>query len=159
MFLVGSLLVALGIGPIAIGPGSIAESALSHLSLLHLHARVSSVDEAILWQRQFRRIIGYRNLAKLALAIERVDQQHDESRIVHGRETGDGEAVLRLERGEVERTDRRARQRAGPDGCGWPLLELAALREDAVGHTAEQRAGGELVRDARGRLGSAVQVL
>jgi iron complex transport system permease protein len=57
LFLVGSLLVALGIGPIAIGPGSIAESALSHLPLLHLHGRLSTVEEAILWQLRAPRVV------------------------------------------------------------------------------------------------------
>lgn len=57
VFLVGSLLVALGIGPVAIGPGSIAESALAHLPLLHVHARLSAVEEAILWQLRAPRVV------------------------------------------------------------------------------------------------------
>src|SRR5439155_24605403 len=80
------------------------------------------------------------------------------SGIVDARKPRDGEAALRLERGDMERTDRRGRQRAGPDGCGRPLLELTALREDAVGDAAELRARGKLVRDGRGRFAGVVEV-
>src|SRR5439155_15352389 len=80
------------------------------------------------------------------------------SGIVDARKPRDGEAALRLERGDMERTDRRGRQRAGPDGCGRPLLELTALREDAVGDAAELRARGKLVRDGRGRFPGVVEV-
>jgi iron complex transport system permease protein len=56
VFLAGSLLVALGIGPVAIGPGAIAESALSHLPLVHLH-RLGSLEDAILWQVRAPRVV------------------------------------------------------------------------------------------------------
>jgi iron complex transport system permease protein len=56
VFLAGSLLVALGTGPIAIGPWSIAESGLSHLPWLHLH-RVGSFEDAILWQVRAPRVV------------------------------------------------------------------------------------------------------
>jgi iron complex transport system permease protein len=56
-FLVGSLLVGLGVGPVGIGAGGIAESALSHLPLLHVHSPLSSVQEAILWQIRAPRVV------------------------------------------------------------------------------------------------------
>jgi iron complex transport system permease protein len=55
-FLTGSLLVALGIGPVAIGPGSIVESALSQLPWVHLH-RLGSLETAILWQVRAPRVV------------------------------------------------------------------------------------------------------
>ncbi len=48
--LVGSLLFALTVGPVSIGAWAIAQSALSHLPLLHIHSRLGSLDEAIVWQ-------------------------------------------------------------------------------------------------------------
>jgi cobalamin transport system permease protein len=56
-FLVGSLLVGLGVGPVAIGAGGIAESALSHLPLLHVHSHLSSLQEAVLWQIRAPRVV------------------------------------------------------------------------------------------------------
>ena len=56
-FLVGSLLVALSIGPVPIGLGSIVDSALSHLPLLHVDARSSRIDDAILWQLRAPRVV------------------------------------------------------------------------------------------------------
>jgi iron complex transport system permease protein len=56
-FLAGALLVALAIGPAAIGPGSIIGSVLSHLQVFHVPARLSSVDEAILWQVRAPRVV------------------------------------------------------------------------------------------------------
>src|SRR5438552_1643602 len=56
-FLVGSLAVGLGIGPVAIGAGPIAESALSHVPFLHVHSPLSSVQEAILWQLRAPRVV------------------------------------------------------------------------------------------------------
>jgi cobalamin transport system permease protein len=55
-FLGGALLVALGIGPVAIGSGAIAESALSHLPWVHLH-RLQSFEEAIVWQVRAPRVV------------------------------------------------------------------------------------------------------
>lgn len=57
LFVVGSLLLALAIGPISIGTGPIAESALSHLPLLHVHSPLSTVEEAILWQLRAPRVV------------------------------------------------------------------------------------------------------
>jgi iron complex transport system permease protein len=56
-FLVGSLVVGLGVGPVAISAGGIAESALSHLPLLHVHSPLSSAQEAILWQLRAPRVV------------------------------------------------------------------------------------------------------
>src|SRR5690349_289533 len=56
-FLVGSLLVGLGVGPVSIGAGAIAESALSHLPFLHVHSPLSSLQEAVLWQVRAPRVV------------------------------------------------------------------------------------------------------
>jgi iron complex transport system permease protein len=56
-FLVGSLLVGLGIGPVAIGVGPIAESAVSHLPFLHVHSPLGAAQEAILWQLRAPRVV------------------------------------------------------------------------------------------------------
>jgi len=50
VFLVGSLLFALTVGPISIGAWSIAQSALAHLPLLHVRSPLGAPDEAIVWQ-------------------------------------------------------------------------------------------------------------
>lgn len=57
LFLTGSLLLALAIGPISIGAGPIAESALAHLPLLHVHSPLSRVEQAILWQLRAPRVV------------------------------------------------------------------------------------------------------
>jgi cobalamin transport system permease protein len=56
LFLAGSLLVALGTGPVAIGPASIARAALSHLPIFRSHAHLSAIQEAILWQVRAPRV-------------------------------------------------------------------------------------------------------
>jgi cobalamin transport system permease protein len=56
-FLVASLLVGLGVGPVGIGAGAIVQSALSHLPFLHVHSRLSSLDEAVLWQIRAPRVV------------------------------------------------------------------------------------------------------
>jgi iron complex transport system permease protein len=56
-FLLGSLLVGLGTGPVGIGPGGIAESALSHLPLLHVRSPLDDVQEAVLWQLRAPRVV------------------------------------------------------------------------------------------------------
>jgi iron complex transport system permease protein len=55
-FLVGSLLVGLGVGPVGIGAGAIVESALSHLPLLHVHDPLAKLDDAVLWQIRAPRV-------------------------------------------------------------------------------------------------------
>lgn len=56
-FLVGSLLIGLGVGPVGIGAQGIVESALSHVPFLHVHSPLSSVQEAILWQLRAPRVV------------------------------------------------------------------------------------------------------
>jgi iron complex transport system permease protein len=56
LFLVGSLLVALAIGPISIGPVAIAESALGHLPWIHLH-RLAVLEDGIVWQVRAPRVV------------------------------------------------------------------------------------------------------
>src|SRR5262244_3738843 len=57
IFLVGSLLGALAVGPAQIGPASIIGSVLSHLPFLHISSPLRGVDEAILWQVRGPRVI------------------------------------------------------------------------------------------------------
>jgi iron complex transport system permease protein len=56
-FLVGSLLVGLGVGPVSIGAGGIVESILSHVPYLHVHSSLTSVQESILWQLRAPRVV------------------------------------------------------------------------------------------------------
>src|SRR6476469_826459 len=56
-FLVGSLLVGLGVGPVGIGGIAIVQSALSHVPFVHVHSPLSSVQEAILWQLRAPRVV------------------------------------------------------------------------------------------------------
>jgi cobalamin transport system permease protein len=56
-FLLGSLLVGLGVGPVGIGATGIVESALSHLPFLHVHSPLSSLEEAVLWQIRAPRVV------------------------------------------------------------------------------------------------------
>jgi cobalamin transport system permease protein len=56
-FLVGSLLVGLGVGPVAIGVPDIVESALSHVPLLHVHSPLTSIQDAVLWQIRAPRVV------------------------------------------------------------------------------------------------------
>ena len=57
IFLVGSLLGALAVGPAQIGAASIIGSVLSHLPFLHISSPLRGVDEAILWQVRGPRVI------------------------------------------------------------------------------------------------------
>jgi iron complex transport system permease protein len=56
-FLVGSIVVGLGIGPVHIGPGSILTAALSHVPLLHVHSSVDALQRAVLWQLRAPRVV------------------------------------------------------------------------------------------------------
>jgi iron complex transport system permease protein len=57
VFLLGSLLVGLGLGPARIGAGPIAESALAHVAFLHLHSPLDAAREAIVWQLRAPRVV------------------------------------------------------------------------------------------------------
>jgi iron complex transport system permease protein len=57
VFLVGALVVGLGIGPVQIGAGSIVESALSHVPFVHVHSPLGTVQEAVLWQLRAPRVV------------------------------------------------------------------------------------------------------
>jgi iron complex transport system permease protein len=57
LFLVGSLLFALTIGPVSIPAWAIARSALAQLPLLHVHSQLGTVDEAIVWQLRAPRVV------------------------------------------------------------------------------------------------------
>ena len=56
-FLIGSMILAIGIGPVSIHPGPLIQSALSHLPLLHVRSPLSPVQEAILWQVRAPRVV------------------------------------------------------------------------------------------------------
>jgi cobalamin transport system permease protein len=57
IFLIGTLLGALAVGPAQIGPASIIASVLSHLPFLHVSSPLSAVDEAILWEVRGPRVV------------------------------------------------------------------------------------------------------
>jgi iron complex transport system permease protein len=57
LFVLGSMLFALAVGPISIATGSIVESVLSRLPLLHVHSPLSAVDQAIVWQLRAPRVV------------------------------------------------------------------------------------------------------
>jgi iron complex transport system permease protein len=57
IFLAGSALVGLLLGPVHLGAGAIAASAASHLPFLHVHSQLSSSDSAILWQLRAPRVV------------------------------------------------------------------------------------------------------
>jgi iron complex transport system permease protein len=68
-FLLGSLIVGLGAGPVRIGPGPIAELMLDRLPLVRMHPHLSPVEEAIVWQlRAPRVVLGMLVGAMLAVA-------------------------------------------------------------------------------------------
>ena len=57
VFLVGSVLVGLLVGPVHLGVGAVARSALSHLPFSDVHSPLSDTDEAILWQLRAPRVV------------------------------------------------------------------------------------------------------
>jgi iron complex transport system permease protein len=57
LFVLGSLVFALAIGPVSIGAGGIVESAVSHLPFLHVHSPLTTVEDAILWQLRAPRVV------------------------------------------------------------------------------------------------------
>jgi iron complex transport system permease protein len=57
LFLAGSLVVGLAIGPVRIGAGSIVAAALSHVPLIHVHSSLDAVQRAVLWQLRAPRVV------------------------------------------------------------------------------------------------------
>jgi iron complex transport system permease protein len=57
LFLLTAVLVGIALGPVQIGVGDIAESALARIPFLGVHSHLSSVDEAIVWQLRFPRVV------------------------------------------------------------------------------------------------------
>src|SRR5438045_1969605 len=57
LFLLASLVLGLGIGPVNLGAGPIVESTLSHLPFVHVHSPLSGAEDAILWQLRAPRVV------------------------------------------------------------------------------------------------------
>ncbi len=57
LFLLGSVLVGLAVGPVHIGLGDIVTSGLSHLPFVHVDSHLSAADDAILWQLRAPRVV------------------------------------------------------------------------------------------------------
>ena len=57
LVLLGSLLLALTIGPYPIGPVAIAQGALSHIPLLGVRSPLNTVESAIVWQIRAPRVV------------------------------------------------------------------------------------------------------
>ena len=57
LFLLGSVLVGLAVGPVHIGLGATVESGLSHLPFVHVNSGLSPADDAILWQLRAPRVV------------------------------------------------------------------------------------------------------
>jgi cobalamin transport system permease protein len=69
VFLAGSALVGLAVGPVHIGIGEIALSALSNVPFLDVHSHLSATDNAVLWQLRAPRVaLGLLVGGMLALA-------------------------------------------------------------------------------------------
>jgi iron complex transport system permease protein len=57
LFLAGSLVAGLLIGPVNLGVGAVVESAASHLPLLGVRSHLSPSDSAIVWQLRAPRVV------------------------------------------------------------------------------------------------------
>ena len=57
LFLAGSLVVGLAVGPVHIGAGPIVAAALSHVPLIHVHSSLDAVQRAVLWQLRAPRVV------------------------------------------------------------------------------------------------------
>jgi iron complex transport system permease protein len=55
--LVAALLLATAVGPVRIGIGEVVGTLLAHLPLLHFHTGAPAVDQAIIWQVRFPRVV------------------------------------------------------------------------------------------------------
>ena len=56
-FLIGSLAVGFGVGPVSIGLWPILQSALSHVPFLHVHSTLDHVQSAVVWQLRAPRVV------------------------------------------------------------------------------------------------------
>jgi iron complex transport system permease protein len=57
VFVVGSMVLGLAVGPVHLSLGGTVESALAHVPLLHVHSGLSPTDDAILWQLRAPRVV------------------------------------------------------------------------------------------------------
>ncbi|HKC30021.1 MAG TPA: iron ABC transporter permease [Jatrophihabitans sp.] len=55
--LLGSMALAIAVGPVGISLGQIVGTVLSHLPLLHVHTSASPVDKAIIWDVRLPRVV------------------------------------------------------------------------------------------------------
>src|SRR5207244_12532636 len=53
----GSMILAIGIGPVSIHPIALIQSALSHVPFLHVRSHLDPVQSAVLWQVRAPRIV------------------------------------------------------------------------------------------------------
>lgn len=56
LVLLGAMLVATAVGPVAIGAGDVVGTILAHLSFLDVHTATPPVDQAIVWQLRLPRV-------------------------------------------------------------------------------------------------------
>src|SRR5207248_2676702 len=57
LLLVGSMILAIGIGPVSIHPIALIQSALSHVPFLHVRSHLDPVQSAVLWQVRAPRVV------------------------------------------------------------------------------------------------------
>ncbi|MFN2560128.1 MAG: FecCD family ABC transporter permease [Jatrophihabitans sp.] len=57
LVLLGAMLLATAIGPVAINPGDVVTTLLTHVPLLHLHSSAAPVYQDIVWQIRLPRVI------------------------------------------------------------------------------------------------------
>src|SRR6266568_3027329 len=57
VLLVGSMVLAIGIGPVSIHPIALIQSALSHIPFLHVRSHLDPVQSAVLWQVRAPRVV------------------------------------------------------------------------------------------------------
>jgi iron complex transport system permease protein len=57
VLLLGSMILAIGIGPVTIHPVALIQSALSHIPFLHVRSHLDPVQSAVLWQVRAPRVV------------------------------------------------------------------------------------------------------
>src|SRR5207302_1249351 len=57
VLLVGSMVLAIGIGPVSIHPIALIQSALAHIPFLHVRSHLDPVQSAVLWQVRAPRVV------------------------------------------------------------------------------------------------------